>query len=260
MISGDNGGEPVTGLRILVVEDNPINQKVAVGLISRLGHTVDVAANGQIAVDRVRDTVFDLIFMDIHMPVMDGLEATKAIRQLEDGKGNVPIVAMTAKALSGDREACLKSGLDDYLAKPVDRTALAACITKFSHGREAAQQPAATTPPAMADLFDPTIASELRSVAGDDGYQELSTALLQTLEEQVEDLRRATQTNDMEAVAFTARSMSGAAANIGFPALSLQSATIATTSAEQGNSPHLETTITDLTALIRQYRNKFPLN
>ncbi|MCF8480576.1 MAG: response regulator [Rhodospirillum sp.] len=110
---------PKRRLRILVVEDNLINQQVAVGLLGKLGHAVDVAGNGLEAVKAVRQGDYDLVFMDMQMPEMDGLAATKAIRSLPGARGALPIIAMTANAMQGDKDRCLEAGMDDYIAKPV---------------------------------------------------------------------------------------------------------------------------------------------
>jgi PAS domain S-box-containing protein len=108
-------------LRILLAEDNPVNQEVAVHLIERRGHTVIVAENGREAVEAIERHKFDLVLMDVQMPEMGGLEATRVIREKEKGSGrHLPIIAMTAHAMQGDREQCLEAGMDGYLAKPID--------------------------------------------------------------------------------------------------------------------------------------------
>lgn len=107
-------------LRVLLAEDNPVNQTLATRILEKLGHKVQVANNGKEAVERAHVAEFDLIVMDVQMPEMDGLEATVAIRTAEVGTGkHVPIVAMTAHAMKGDRERCLNAGMDGYLLKPI---------------------------------------------------------------------------------------------------------------------------------------------
>ena len=110
-----------TGLSVLVVEDTPVNQKLAKALLEKRGCTVTLAENGQEALTRLADARFAIILMDMQMPVMDGLEATRRFRQLEIGEGRArtPVIAMTANAMPGDRERCLEAGMDDYLAKPI---------------------------------------------------------------------------------------------------------------------------------------------
>ena len=111
------------GKKILVVEDNDINQQVATELLQDAGFVVEVADNGQIAVDMVERTNYDLVFMDMQMPVMDGVEATRLIRRKLD-TARLPIVAMTANAMDRDRQACLDAGMNDFVAKPIDPEAL----------------------------------------------------------------------------------------------------------------------------------------
>ena len=122
-------------LRVLVAEDNPVNQKVAVGLLERAGHRVVVAENGRQALAAFGAERFDLVLMDVQMPELDGLEATAAIRESERGSGRrVPIVAVTAHAMKGDAERCLAAGMDAYLAKPLQPGELVATITRLTPG------------------------------------------------------------------------------------------------------------------------------
>jgi CheY-like chemotaxis protein len=112
--------EKARGFHILVAEDNPINQKLAVRLLEKKGYRATVAENGLVALACLETQRFDMILMDVQMPEMGGLEATRSIRERERiAGGHIPIVAMTANAMKGDRERCLESGMDDYVSKPV---------------------------------------------------------------------------------------------------------------------------------------------
>jgi signal transduction histidine kinase/CheY-like chemotaxis protein len=121
-------------LHILLAEDNLFNQRVALGLLSRLGHTVEIADNGALAVEKFSRGEFDIVLMDVQMPEMDGFRATSMIRQLQSETGKfTPIVAMTAHAMTGDREKCLESGMDDYLSKPISRADLLSVLARNVH-------------------------------------------------------------------------------------------------------------------------------
>jgi two-component system sensor histidine kinase/response regulator len=111
--------EHLSGARVLLVEDARLNQMVAVGFMADAHLKVDIADNGEIAVRMVQSADYDLVLMDMQMPVMDGIEATKAIRSISRF-ATLPIVAMTANAMSGDRERCLAAGMNDHIAKPID--------------------------------------------------------------------------------------------------------------------------------------------
>ncbi len=123
----------VRSRRILLAEDNPINQKIAVITLNKLGHSVDVAVNGLEALRALESTDYDLVLMDCQMPEMDGFEATAKIRDPESNviNHNIPIIAMTANAMKGDREQCIEAGMDDYLTKPVKKDSLAAVLEKW---------------------------------------------------------------------------------------------------------------------------------
>ncbi len=119
-------------LRILVAEDNLINQKLAKYMLSNLGHEVTLAANGKEAVESSQNSQFDFILMDVQMPVMDGLEATRAIREREKQSYlHIPIIALTAHAMKGDRERCLEAGMDDYISKPINYSELMEAIKRI---------------------------------------------------------------------------------------------------------------------------------
>ena len=122
--------------RVLLVEDNDINQKVARRLLERLGLRPDSAWNGVEAVEAARETAYDLVFMDIQMPEMDGFIATRHLRQQTGATRNdVPIVAMTAHAMKGDRERCLEAGMNDYISKPVKARELRGVVSRFLNQR-----------------------------------------------------------------------------------------------------------------------------
>ncbi|MBF0548993.1 MAG: response regulator, partial [Deltaproteobacteria bacterium] len=118
---------------ILLVEDNPVNLKLASHILKKRGHTLDTARTGLEALEALTKNSFDLILMDVQMPEMDGLEATRAIREKEKQTGgHIPIVAMTAYAMKGDRERCFEAGMDGYVSKPIDPQELFRTIDSFS--------------------------------------------------------------------------------------------------------------------------------
>jgi CheY-like chemotaxis protein/nitrogen-specific signal transduction histidine kinase len=124
---------PTAPLRILVAEDNPVNQTLVSRILVRAGHTVAVAANGQEAVEMCSSGRFDLILMDVQMPVLDGFEATARVRELDRARGvRTPVIALTANAMKGDRERCLGAGMDGYISKPVSRDELLGTVAKFA--------------------------------------------------------------------------------------------------------------------------------
>ncbi len=120
-----------SGKRVLVVEDNKVNQKVILAQLAKFQLKPDLANNGQVALDQLERQAYDLVFMDCQMPVMDGYEATRALREREDGKTHTPITALTAHASVGEREKCLSAGMDDYLSKPVNRADLAVVLARW---------------------------------------------------------------------------------------------------------------------------------
>ncbi len=136
------GAELRRGLRTLLVEDDPINQEVARELLSAAGHLVDVAENGAEGLRRAEQGVYDLVLMDMQMPVMDGLSATAAIRKLP-GYGHVPIIAMTGNAFAEDKQRCFDAGMNDFISKPVNPALLYERIAAWTQG----QAPAATAQP-----------------------------------------------------------------------------------------------------------------
>ncbi|SMP65747.1 PAS domain S-box-containing protein [Desulfonatronum zhilinae] len=148
----ESGGRGLGG-KILLVEDNLVNQEVAKGLLKEIGASVDVVGNGREAVEAVRAAKYDLVFMDCQMPIMDGFEATRRIREGESGGRRTPIVAMTAHAMEKDREKCLAAGMDDYLSKPVKTGDLVRILEKY--------------PPDRSDVRDTDGPSPLGDARGD---------------------------------------------------------------------------------------------
>ena len=206
--------------QLLLAEDNPINQRVAVHVLSKLGYAVDVVDNGTLAVAAVAGGDYALVLMDCQMPEMDGFEATAAIRRAEmNSRRHVPIVAMTANAFQGDRERCLAAGMDDYLAKPVDaarlRSLLAAWLPEQAPLAELLTAPvmpangAETDPPAI-DL------KRLNDLFGDDldVIDELLTLFQQSLVPLSERLRQEVQerSRNLQSLAHELR---GSASNVG---------------------------------------------
>jgi len=127
--------QPAERLDVLLVEDNAVNRKLATHLLKRMGHTVAEAHNGAIAVAMTAEHAYDVILMDMQMPVMDGLEATATIRARGGSNDQLPIIALTANAMSGDRERCIESGMDDYVSKPIEIAALKAALARVTAGR-----------------------------------------------------------------------------------------------------------------------------
>jgi len=197
-------------LDVLLVEDNIVNQKVATGLLTRRGHRVTVANDGQQALDCLAQRSFDVVLMDVQMPVMGGLEATKAIRQREQtAGGHQRIVAMTAHAMNGDREKCLAAGMDGYLAKPIDRRMLFDVVEEAPELAEARTAPAA----ASAVIFNE---AELRArVDGDEGLMsEVIRLFLEDCPKRLTTIREAVEARDAVALRAAAHSLKGAAGNL----------------------------------------------
>jgi two-component system sensor histidine kinase/response regulator len=128
---GPEANEPSQLLRVLLAEDNAVNQKLMLHVLEKRGYSVTVAGDGLLALEAYKRQSFDLVLMDIQMPGMGGFESTRAIRLHEEATGrHIPIIALTAHAMKGDRERCLEAGMDDYLTKPVQKAALFEAIQR----------------------------------------------------------------------------------------------------------------------------------
>jgi PAS domain S-box-containing protein len=173
--------------RVLLAEDNPVNQRVAVHLLNKLGYTVDVVDNGALAVAASARGDYALLLMDCQMPEMDGFEATAAIRGAEaNSPRHLPIIAMTANALQGDREQCLAAGMDDYIAKPIDTTRLSEVLLAWLPEKATvpdAASPAAASAPTLDLVSAPIDMKRLTDLFGDDdvAIDELLTVFEQSL-------------------------------------------------------------------------------
>ncbi|HEX3397775.1 MAG TPA: response regulator [Steroidobacteraceae bacterium] len=203
---------------VLLVEDNFVNQKVAVRFLERLGCTVEVASNGAEGVAACRQRQFDIVLMDLQMPVMDGMTATRKIRESETSH-HTPIIALTANAMTGDRELCEAAGMDGYLTKPIEVERLRNILAKF--GLEAppgatAGGVAAGMPDPPQDLAAPVDLHEFQRVTdGDRAFaQELAAAFIASGEEQLAEIAAAIAQNDRAALVKAAHKFKGACANI----------------------------------------------
>jgi PAS domain S-box-containing protein len=201
--------------QVLLVEDNFVNQKVAVRFLERLGCSVEVAKNGAEAVAACQRRHFDIVLMDLQMPVMDGMAATRKIRELETG-GQVPIIALTANAMSGDRERCEAAGMDGYLTKPIEVDRLRSILMKF--GLAHPDRPAS---PSSEHLGPPVDLGAFHAVTGgDDAFaQELISAFISSGEQLLSEISAAVANCNRAALAKTAHQLKGASANIQAPGL-----------------------------------------
>jgi CheY-like chemotaxis protein len=153
-------------MRILLADDNETNRMLARTILAGEGYAVDEAVTGAEAVEFAHARNYDLILMDVSMPDMDGLTATRAIRQFGDRAGRVPVLAMTAHAMAGDRERCLAAGMDDYIAKPVNRTVLLAAIGRWLAARPRPVNPGDGGDPAAQGPLDDAAFSRLTADLG----------------------------------------------------------------------------------------------
>jgi two-component system, sensor histidine kinase and response regulator len=207
---------PVIGRpqKVLVAEDNPVNQRLAVALLAKRGHQTTVVENGQQALDVLAQESFDLILMDLQMPGMGGLEATGIIRANEQQQGgHIRIIAMTAHAMPGDREKCLAAGMDDYLTKPIDSRKLHALIDAGAAGATAVPPEELEESVETATAFDRV--EVLRRLEGDDQLlREVIDLFIQDSGSLIDRLRSAVEQKDATEVRAAAHRLKGAASNL----------------------------------------------
>ena len=249
--------------RILLAEDYPTNQEVVMRHLRRAGYVVDLAENGQTAVDTYRKRPYDLILMDIQMPIMDGFQATTMIRKVEEknrimsarnyrsGRDKAPIIAMTAHATKGDKEKCLLAGMDDYIAKPLRRKELLNIVNKWI-------KPAVTLDPTLnlptyeLAAIDPpmNIEQATREFEGDkDFLVEVMTGFFDNVGTQIETIHQAISDGDTEKIWQAAHSIKGGAANLAAEKLSQTALDLETL----GKSENLKQSLEALNKLIIEY-------
>ncbi|MHB1501808.1 MAG: response regulator, partial [Candidatus Dormibacteria bacterium] len=203
--------------RILVVDDNPVNQLVALRMLEKMGHAVDVADNGVVAVERVGEHRYDAVLMDCQMPVMDGFEATREIRRREGGDAHTPIIAMTAGALMGDEAKCLDAGMDAYLSKPIKANTLATMVERWTtHGADS--QPQVQALHGDGELLEASLIDGLREL-GPEEFRQLIQLFLTDGAARVAALRSAVADGDDAAIERLAHSLKGSAASFGATSL-----------------------------------------
>ena len=199
-------------VRVLLAEDNPVNQKVAVRQLEKLGVAADAVANGVEAIEAVSRHDYALVLMDIQMPEMDGFAAARELRRRG---ATLPIVALTANALAGDRERCLEAGMDDYLSKPIHEEELQRVLERFlpalPEPRQASVRPAVGT-------FDPVTVQRLRDM-GDDFFAEIATIFLEDAPARLAAVRAAASVNDAHTLARAAHAFKSGSGNIGAAAV-----------------------------------------
>ena len=232
-------------VRILLVEDNKVNKMVALGILGKLGFSADTADNGRQAIDMLEAASYDIVFMDVQMPVMDGFEATGAIRLIEADSGcHVPIIAMTANAMKGDREKCLQGGMDDYISKPISPRKLAKALEKWLPQAPAKLPPTTDMPPGKTaavgalPVFDYPGLME-RIMDDMDLARRVIEAFMEGIPRMLDELREQIVRCDAELAGRQAHKIKGAAANTGFMAMSA----IAADMQKAGEKGQMETII-----------------
>jgi two-component system, sensor histidine kinase and response regulator len=203
-------------IRILLAEDNVVNQQVALRILEKLGYRAEAVANGAEAVNALAMIPYDLVFMDVQMPVMNGFDATRTIRDPGSGVLNprIPIVAMTAHAMEGDRERCIQSGMDDFISKPVSARGIDEVLEKYLKCRSESRVPSAVRGRRESD---PVEIPRLKEISGGDPEieGELIQLFLQSMEKHLRALASAARTEDREGLQREAHAVKGVSGNMG---------------------------------------------
>jgi CheY-like chemotaxis protein/HPt (histidine-containing phosphotransfer) domain-containing protein len=240
----------------LLAEDNAINQKLALRLLQKAGYSVDVVENGLQAVNAVQKKQYSLVLMDVQMPELDGFDATRQIRALPSPTGIIPIVAMTAHALAGDREKCLEAGMNDYLSKPLNIDEVLTVVNKYAakvQNSSAANEESLTespNEPSEPALYDLKTALP-RFGESEQNFYEFMGAFLTHLKKSVFDLENAISIQDIQKVQYYSHSIKGAAANFEISSIRLAAQGIE----EEANSGQL----TDAALLLEKIKSIIPL-
>jgi len=203
---------PAVALRVLLVDDNAINQMVGAGILKKLGHSVDVVGAGAEAIQALRERPYDVVFMDIEMPDMNGIEATKRIRALAGSVGKVPIIAMTANVMKGDREKYLEEGLNDYVAKPIDRAKLVAVLARWSVSAEPSP---ASARRGDEGVLDETALTDLEGAVSQPVFQQLVATHIADTRAGIGRLQAAAASRDLAALRTEAHILHGTLGTMG---------------------------------------------
>ncbi|MDO8464389.1 MAG: response regulator, partial [Gallionella sp.] len=226
-IQMDTAGQlsSIKGAHILLVEDNELNQEVATELLRDVGFVVDLAENGQIALDKIRATDYDIVLMDMQMPVMDGLAATREIRKEERFK-DLPVVAMTANAMQGDRDRCMGAGMNDHVAKPIEPEDLWKALLKWIKPQHAMAVTAKVNPPVLPDVDLPSgidgldMDNGLRRVLGKKPlYLSMLRKFVAGQKSAMAEIIKALESNDQATAERIAHTLKGVSGNIGATSL-----------------------------------------
>ncbi|MBC7908437.1 MAG: response regulator [Rhodospirillaceae bacterium] len=208
--------ELVTSLEILLAEDNAVGRKVIETVLKRKGHRVTCAADGRQALDHATSKLFDVVLMDMRMPVMDGLEATRAIRQLAPPHGTVPIVALTANEYDDESDACFAAGMNEFLSKTVNLDHLTSVLVRLSKQGAAPLPPAAKPEEAPIPEYDPKQYEAYERAIGADAMVEVR-ARFETV--QADLVQALSDPSNWEPIAWSAHAVAGCARYLGLMAL-----------------------------------------